>query len=409
MNRVLGFAVVAVACVACGNSNKSTNNKIMLMPDAPTDTAPDAGPSQVTVEMFATPSLFMYRDGQGAWKTPTPDGQFKYLLDVTNDYEIVIVCANGGAFQAVLQAATIADGAMQFADCFAPTSGGTTVDVTGTMKQAGTIQIGDVTQSKATANWSFDLAVAPGTHDVVAYDTDTMYVNRSQDMTAATALGTLDVVASGTAMTAVPLVIGNVGSDTLGTELEWLLTNDFVFMTGTSATIETPPASLVMANDFEFLDVTATGTNTFRDGSAVFSGTDPGFTLPDPLTGVTLTATSTDVTATWGTLSTYDSLALYVSGGTTTAPQEQEVTVSQSWIQATSATHLTFDAMPPGYDASWHVDLTSEYTRELFVSTSSGMTSYDSGYFETVNGTGLRAPQQPSRARARALRVRARR
>ena len=404
--------VVAVACVACGSSNKTgNNNKIMLMPDAPIDTVPDGGvgANVVTVNLFTTPSLFMYRDGQGTWQMPQASGLGKYKLQVTNDYEVVLVCASGGAFQAMLQGLTIADGATQYLFCSAPSASGATVDVTGTLAEAGTIDVGGAAQTTTAANASFDLQVAPGTHDLVAYDADHIYVSRDQAIAAATALGTVDIDGAGSAMTALPLVIGNVGTDHLETQLQWLLANDFANLVGSSTTLETPPASLVMQNDYEFLDVSAIGTGTFRDGSVFFTNVDPGFTLPDVLTGVDFTATPTAVTATWGTVPAYDSLNLFIDGGTVSALQQQMVTVSQSWVQATGATSLTFDAMPPGYDASWQVDLASEYFRAFSVATSDGMNSYNSEVVETVNGTAARPPSHAGRIHVAALRARAQR
>ncbi|HTR51662.1 MAG TPA: hypothetical protein VMJ10_13195 [Kofleriaceae bacterium] len=405
----LEFVVVAVAVAACGNTTKQGNNKIMLTPDAPIDTAPDAeaAANQVTVNLFATPTLFMYRDGQGAWQMPEAAGLGKFHLHVTNDYETVLVCANGAAFQAVLQGSTFADGATQYLFCDAPGAAGATVDVTGTLAEAGTIAIGGATQTTSSAHASFDLAVTTGAHDLVAYDASNIYVSRGQTISAATALGTVDTDASGTAMVALPLVIGNLGTDKLQTELEWSLTNDYVDLIGSSATLETPPASLVMQDDFQFLDVSANGTGTFRDGSTEFTGSDPGFTLPDAPTGVSFAATSTAVTATWGTLPEYDSLTEFVDAAN--APQQQMMTVSQSWVEATGATSLTFDAMPPGYDSAWQVDLASPYFRALSIETISGTSSYDSEVYESVNSTALRRPSRAGRVRAAALRARAQR
>ncbi len=403
MRKSVGVLVFALAC-------SSHKNPVIVIPDGPPDASPDAPPKNaVTLETFGTISFIAYRDGAGPWQTPTAGAMGTYTLNVTNDYQWVIVCASGGGFDAELQGATYKDGTRQFGFCFVSgPSTGSTVAVTGQMVQAGTVDMYD-TATSTTGNWSFSLNVPPGTHDLVAFDATDIYAHRAQAISAATSLGTLDLSTSGTAMTAVPLTINNLGSDTLGTELDWFLGNDAAFLTGTSTTIETPPASLVMQNDFEFLDVIASSATTQRTGSTSFTGSETSFTLMPPVTGITYAPSGTTVAATWGTLPTHTALELNLFGGTPSAPKNQHVTVTTSWLTATGATSLAFDAMPPGYDAAWTIDVSGPYTRIFSVDDGSGSISYTSEIVEGVNGAALLQPpmrDQAARLQQRVARAR---
>ncbi|HEY1557810.1 MAG TPA: hypothetical protein VGF94_23420 [Kofleriaceae bacterium] len=388
------WLVVVAALEACGNST-NPSNKIMLVPDAPVDSAP---PTEVMLFAPETPQFIAYRDGQGAWQTPPSDGQGNYTLEVTNDYQWMIVCAADGSFDAILDGATVADGT-QFAFCFAGGGGsGATVTVEGSMVQPGTLDVGGATASGTTGDWNYDVQIPPGTHDVVWFDADKMLVDRSEVLTSDVVYGPVDFSTEGTAMTPVTLTVGNLGSDTLGIELDWFLTNDVALFFGSSTMLETPPSSLLVLQDFEFLDVTASSPTTFRDASTEFHGVETSFTLLDPLTGITFAASNGVASATWGTLPSYDALTLFVDGPTGT----QEVSASQSWIAATGATQLAFEQMPPGYDSAWQVDLTGPYVRELSLDASSGTTTLDTAVVDEVNGPLVRRPH--SRAALRRAR-----
>jgi len=400
MPPAMRHLALAAALLAAACSNKK--QQIIQILDAPVDVAPDAALNSVTVTTFNPPQFFAYRDGSGAWQTATASGG-NYTLHVTNDYVYVIVCAGNGSFQAIEQAATVTDG-RQFAFCSAPGTGTpSTVAVTGTMVQAGTLWMED-TKTSATASWPFTLNVSTGKHDLIAMDADHMAVRRNLSVTAATAVPDVDVDTEGAAITPATLTVNNLGSDTVGTQLYWFLANDSATITGTTTTVQPPPASLVGSNDFEFFLLQASGHDTSRSANIQWDGTTTTFDLMPTISGITYNPQSE--AATWGTLPAYTDLSVSLIGASMTTYTEQQLRATKSWLDATHATSLAFDASAPGYDAAWKIDPASTHTRMFTASSFSGQISYDTSAIQVV---GPAARVRPIDHRAQLARLTARR
>jgi hypothetical protein len=373
--RHLALAV-AVLAVACSNKKQ----QIIQILDAPIDVAPDAPLTSVTVTTFNPPQFFAYRDGAGAWQTATASGG-NYTLHVTNDYVYVVVCAANGSFQAIEQGATVTDG-RQFAFCSAPGTGTpSTVAVTGQMVQAGTLWMQD-TKMSATANWPFTLNVSTGKHDLIAMDADHMAVRRGLNITAAMAVPNVDVDTEGAAITPATLTVNNLGSDTLSTELDWFLANDYATIKGTTTTVQPPPTSLVTGTDFEFFFLDASTSATSRTANVQWDGTTTTFDLMPTISGITYDPQSE--AATWGTLPTYTDLSVALVGASMTTYTEQQFRATKSWLDATHATSISFDSSAPGYDPAWKIDPASTHTRMFTASSFAGRISYDTSAISVV-------------------------
>ena len=389
--------VLAALLVGCGGHSAVPDAGVLH--DASPDVVPQ-GPNLVTLDAGDGLSLIVYRDGTGPWQVPQETSPGQYALHVTNDYEWLLVCTSGASFDAELQAATYADGASQFGFCFA--DGGaapSTVPVTGQMAQAGIISMYDRATS-STPSWSFTLNVPPGTHDLVAVGVDNrMLIRRNLQITAATTESLIDVDANGTAMTSVPLTVNGLGSDTLSTELDLLLSNDLTLIDGTSTMLEAPPASLLLPTDSEFLSLAASTSSTTRTAFTSFTGAETTFTLMPALSGVTFDASSGALKASWATLPSYTNLDMYLAASAAGAFSTERVSVSKSWLMATGATSIAFDQMPPGYDASWKIDLSGPYVRGFEARDESGSILYGTSYLEAVNGASARQVQAKQRAR----------
>ena len=377
--RKLAFALLVAAC------GGSDNHQQVTVIDAPIDTTPDSPPAQpvqVSLDVFgATPSLIAYRDGAGAWQTPTPGSNGKYTLTVTADYQVVVACHDtANAFSELLEA-TAADGS-QFMFCNLPGGGTmpTTVAMTGHMVQAGDVQMSD-TASSTTAPWDFTLNVPAGTYDLFATSAaHGMVIRRDQVVTTAGALASIDVASEGTPMTATDLTVSGVGSDSLTTEIDLFTNNGVGFWSGNTTTVYPPPAALLTANDFEYVFVEAFTQTTARYAETQFTGSETTFDLPAVLTGIVFGPGK----ASWGTLPAYDQVSLDLQQGGGTLGLEQTIIATKGWIDATHATQVAFDAMPPGFDASWSIDPSTSYQRMFEVEQLLNQVSYVSMVFDNA-------------------------
>jgi len=368
--RKLAFLALA----ACSSSPQH-HGPVILEPDAAIDSPPPAQLNAVAIDVFgSTTALFAYRDGQGAWQTATPDAQGTYVIYVTNDYQVVVACSDAGTSDVETLAATFADGARQFVFCSAPVPSAAqqTVAITGHMVQAGSVTFGDMASS-TTAPWDFSLNVTTGNHDLIATSaSNQLVIRRDQPVTMAGSIAAIDTAQEGTPMVPVTLTVDGVGSgETVRNELDLYLTNDFASWTTASSTIETPPASLLQQNDFEFLFADASTTTQDHWADTQFTGTETSFTLLPFLDGVQFTVANSTVVATWGTVPAYDDLALAVYS----AAANERVRATKGWFDATHAAQLTFDLMPPGFDASWAVDLHQAHFSVFELTASSGTTT----------------------------------
>jgi hypothetical protein len=347
--------------------------------------------------------LLLYRDGAGPWQAPTPGSEpGMYTINVTTDYQVVLVCATGTSagsdFDAEELNATLGENSMPFMFCgTGSTSTAGTVKVSGTMTQPGSVWMYGNASSK-TGPWSYSLDVPPRTHDLFAIGDGRIQIQRGLSITAATTEPNLDVDANGTALTQVLLTIsGLAGDDAVSTETSLFTANDFALLDATGTTAETVPSGLLQQNDFQLLDVSAVGPTTSRRASTPFSGTETSFSLLPRLTGITISSGS----ASWSSLPdpSYTSIDLFLNG-TGTSITEQHVSASAGWLASKSASSVSFDTSAPGYAASWKVDLSTAYVADFGLTDESGAIFYGTDVFETVPG-GTIAPRTHGQSVAR--------
>jgi hypothetical protein len=342
-----------VLLAACGGSDH--HHDVTLEPDAAIDSPAPKTPVAVELDVYGpAPVLVAYRDGAGAWQTPTGDAG-RYSLTVTDDYQVVVACNENGDIQSTQISATVDDGSRQYAFCMDESGNNTPpVAVTGSMKQPGTVYLQNVVDS-TTPNWNVSLDVTPGTHDLVAVDNQhRILMRRGLDLTTAATLDPIDLTGA-PMMTAYSLQIANAGTDSISTFLDLMTSNDDVQWSSQTAEIWGPPASLVGSSDFQYVSAIAFAGNAYRWDGHELTGTETSFTLPDALTGVTFSGAS----AGWTTLPTYDKVELDLESGNGQNTISQSVQATKRWIDAKHATSLAFDAQPPGYQASWNVNASS--------------------------------------------------
>lgn len=381
----MGLVLIAASC---GSSSATTDALVLLIDSPPTD-SPAPGPSLVTVLVFDGKTSFVtYRDGAGPWLVPTLDAMGFYELHVTNDFQLVIVCADSTGFDSSLFDATAAEVGGFYVHCLknlpAPPA---TVAASGQMTQPGTLYMHD-TATSATGPWNFSLNVPIGVHDLVAYDSSDMLIRRNQTISGATSISTVDLSQGGSAMTPVTLTINNRQSgDTLKADLDLALSNGFATLTGSSATILTPPSSLLLPSDLEFLFLSIRTPTTFRYADAQFSTSQTTFDLMPVLAGISYSQSGGVLAGAWGTLPSNREIemSLYTSSSSSTS-SFQRVSATQGWLAAKSASQIGFDVSPPGYDSSWSINLAGPYVREFSAFGGSGAVSYGTSLLEGVNG-----------------------
>jgi len=381
---------LCVVAVIAGCSGLSTSNGVLTdanKPDAEHGSAaptPDAGPPQpqtITIQPYeAIPTFVAYRAGSGAWMTPTTTSQ-GYAIVATDDYLFVAVCTStDGSLDEVELGATVSDGATNYVGCTSDDdagSGGATVAVTGTMQQAGNVQMGGEVSS-TTAPWTFSLNVPPSTtQDLVAIGASSMLIRRNIAVTATATQPqpAIDLSADGTALLNQAIsVTGTPADDTAQTSVFLYTANSGAeISTGTSMTsVVLAPSALMQSGDEETIDVYAFDATTFQD-SEVNDPTVTQFAMLPQLQGVTFTGT----TSSWTTLPQANSIysELYETNGTIT--KDAIVQMSPTWLAATSATSVAFDDSAAGWQAAWSF-WTSVAYQEFFAVEEYSQTTFQS-------------------------------
>ncbi|NVB82273.1 MAG: hypothetical protein HOV81_28085, partial [Kofleriaceae bacterium] len=182
MRALLGIAMLASACGSSG---------------------------VVDVTIPGTPAYVVYRDSRGVWLTPDHAADGTWRLAVEDDYELWSVCRGlGEAFYVQGFRGTLDDGPEQslaampgLVGCSDETPAAITLDVTGALLQAGTIDTCASTQTSVTpTGWQFAILAHPGRCDLIATDYDhtstlaaTRLVRRQLELADNTEIGAIDL------------------------------------------------------------------------------------------------------------------------------------------------------------------------------------------------------------------------
>lgn len=394
MSKQLELAVVSLGLVLSAAACGGTSDPVVILDGSPVDTL-TPGPNRVTLRTFGSTQLVRFRDGAGPWLTPVEVTTNNWDLFVTDAYEVVIGCAASETSDVAVERRTYADGNTVYAFCTVPSDEPpiATVTVTGDMAQAGEVFLGG-SASGTTAPWSFSIDTTAETHDLVAVGANQrLLVQRDLLITGATTLPTLDVTTAGVAMTATPLAItGMVSGEELTTSYDWFLGNDFVTLSGTSTTMMVPPASVVEASDFAFLNVSLESPTTYRYASTMFTGIETSFTPLPILSGITYAPSGGDLTASWGTLPTFDDVSLNLYAN----QRSVRVSTSKRWLDTTQAANLTTKIELDALDPAWRINLAGPYSRSFSATREINDVSYYTSVFESVNGSVARRAVTPS-------------
>lgn len=348
MMRFLAPLTIALACVGCAQRG------------------PGADTVEIAVGGGAQVVLAKYRNTSGgAWLDPKPtrDG---YELAVDDDYVFVSVCATAYGDDVQEIEATVADGPQT--SCSGPATpaaptGGTSQDaiVSGTMKQPGTLALGDRASTSTTPDWTWATSLPDGTvFDLLAISsTDQALLER--DLTATvpeTDLPTVDVTSGGVALVSAPVLLPALDSDELVFARDDSLATahgSFTLPWNDAAALLLPSSALAAADQqqLSILIASATGTR-----SATWTATGPAappaaLPLLPRLRGVQLGTDRGGISAAFLTpAASIDELTL----GSATRPTQQGLTVTAGWLAANGRpSQVALDTSAPGFDPAWMV------------------------------------------------------
>ncbi len=342
-----------------------------------TDTGP--GPNPVTVTVVGEPAMIAYRNFEGPWLVPDAGAQpGDYVLHVTDAYRLALTCSDATGFDTVVRSATFGDADTMFVYCDGhSTALDGSAHVTGDMLQAGTVSMYDFQQSTS-APWSFQLAVPPGTRDLVAYGNGKALIRRDLAITDGVALAPIDVDRDGSALEPVALALDGVQpGDSLTTELDLYGANNLAFgPTVEGATAQALPAALLRPTDQLDLFITATSQDGrfTRTVDTWFTGTETRFQLMPTLDGASIAG----ATATWSALPPHTAVALELVAGTQTTWSAERIFATQAWLDETGTTELALPAdMPERFQQAWTIDPGAPHTASFSARDDSTSIAYE--------------------------------
>ena len=341
---------------------------------ADSSTDPDSGvtqgPKQVTLQFPNQPPTFVaVREGSGAWQAMQPP----YQATLNGEVSIAVVCATGTGYYTTLMHSTSGELSAMPAFYCGTAPQPSTVEVMGEMAQPGTLALWSQ-QTGTTAPWSFDFHIAPGPHDLIAYDSSRVLIRRDLSITTNMTLPTTDLTGAASLVRVPATVQGATSAEKLDVFVDWQTANASTAFDDRTTTLIAPPSSLVASGDKLTAEamLTASSGSTYTDRFAwqPFTGSETAFQMPPLLTGVTFAPAGAPPSASWGSLPDHQ----WVSFGAYTATNQLSVEDSSGWLAAHPASSISFDDEPPGYQPSWRVALSGPYTCGLYVGTKSDAT-----------------------------------
>lgn len=324
-------------CIACGTEAAPP------IVDTPPDDPPPPD-NLVFVELFgSTPTFVRFRTNGGEWQEPLDTGD-GYELAVYDDYELVAACANEFGSDVGYVASTVEESPSTYIPCYPilPSNGGQ-VAVTGTMKQPGSLYMID-RDAGDTPNWSFDLAISLGTHDLIALDADRAVVKRDLEILADTTLPAIDTAEGELLVDRVFTTDAAVDED-VTTSLLWFTGNSMAYIPLGGTAVKVPPVSLTQLSDVRYLSIDAASNDGYRTVYLTDAAAGSSIEFLPRLEGVAFN----DDGVTWsGDLPGTDA-DLYLYEGL----KSITMSVSAGWIAGRNK--IAVDTDIPGFDPAWRI------------------------------------------------------
>lgn len=318
---------------------------------------------RVVVDTLHPPELIAYREGTGAWKTPTATSQSKFEFDATGPYRVTTVCRDGSGGIIVYQAARTTNEQRAVTHACAPAVTPAVVEVTGELTHAGRVAIGTDQQVVGGLGGRFSLKVPRGTYDLVGASSDAIAIRRGVAVDPA---GTPPVVNVGlfSAAAGAPLVVPNFVifdgmTDAQRRAAVWIETGSTIarIFEGAPGLAPIAPDAVLRATDKQFVQISESKGDHELTVTRQFSeGGDRTTRMPKPLGPATFSIVSgtEDIFATWSTLPSFDRIQFRLAG----PGLVHELTVGAGYVATTAATNAMLELTEiPAFRAEWGWDL----------------------------------------------------
>lgn len=314
-----------------------------------------AGTTQILAGATLTGDLFL-RDGAAPWR-PVADGE---PVCVHDDYAVLSACRSDDGRALVAELRATAGEEVGFnGECGASGDDEGRVDVSGRVRGAGLVQVGEVGVGQASPTWDFVLRPKPGVVDVIAGnryyvrpEEARLVVLRDVRVSSPVSLPEIDL-SQGALLEQLDVdVRGAEPDDDISTETYLTSANRTRASIGAArgAVALGAPASLRRPSDVESVMVLARASSFARTAVATLSDATPVVELPPRFEGVTFDA-SGNPAARWAELPVSDyKIMLFVAWG---SAGTRYVTASQRWILAHGGHEIGVDDSAFEDPAAW--------------------------------------------------------
>lgn len=343
----------------------------------------DSGPQ--TIEICAgTPTLAVYRDGEGPWQNSTPDAQGMHVLHVTDDFEFVVVhVQTSGSVYWWETRSTLNEmlAWQQRTKVRCETSDAQRVSVTGQLAQAGDVWM-DNRGSTLTAPGSFSLSVGLGVHDLVATtgtqgnDGGRVLIRRDQSTDGPTTVPLVDIDVDGADLVPTTFTLSGLEqNESVSTSVDLIddAHNDITPISErTGMTADTIPQELLRATDEQWISIGA----ALRGADVLSTDAQTSIDLLPPFAGVSWVRAD-GISASWEQVpvDTYNEAELAVIGSAGGTWREQYLFASREWLAKHGISTMSFDTDVPGLDVGWQPDVTKQFIANLSLIVDTASTS----------------------------------
>ena len=344
------------------------------------DALPDAPPvTAATIHLTSgvAPLLVMFRDGLSApWQSATIRTATRFEAVVHGPYVITTVCSlplpeAGFDDLSITQIAGTPADPHDLTVCDVQTS---SHQVTGSMVQPGSVQLGDEFARSIVPNWSFQLTEPSGIFDLVATTADAIATRRTQVINSDVPLQpAVDMTTEGTALGAISFSTPNADpAETTQVSVGLLTVHNpnipaRIFLGALSPAKAAPDAALI-ASDVQSASVRGINGGALRAlRRPIRIGGNTSYTLPPPLGGVQYSVSGGQISVSWTSLPDLDFLQVFIGGNAAggLTPVDYALDMTANFVAALGGRRMTIDTAIEGFRPDWIVDFTQPYTRDL--------------------------------------------
>ena len=316
------------------------------------------GGEPTCIEVDVGPATYLaIKESGGDWRTvDLADGEASVCVD--REYVMLLVCDVSMASNlSVVQFAGTPGEQIDLGFC---SSGAPrTLSVGGTMVQPGEILVGGAVDSSFAPNWSFDVRVRPGLHDLIATellgtDQPLVAIRRNLMIDEDTIEPPIDLEMEGIPTVEVPVTVGGfIAGESIDVVviLETERSQSTISSNSNPIANVLPPSSL-SESDHQYVNASSSTDSLSRTVIIDANLLEP-IELPPALDDVLFEQTSAGLAASWGQLPPIEFELAILASASRAADHQVFVIASKRWLEATGATSLVLDPTAPAFDPQW--------------------------------------------------------